>query len=106
VSGDGNSTILPQITCMRERSEQLWRNAAERYAVNSAISIRLRMIYTELVALEDDVRAGNLIDEQAQKTVLSKTQIHEIAALVAERLGKVITVYHGDDPLQQSKRPS
>ena len=85
-----------QIARTRERMEQLWRHAVASYGDLSAVSIRLAMIYGELVALEADFQSGKLCAGQAhQQTVLSKAQMDEIAALIAERLERII---YGEGP--------
>jgi hypothetical protein len=102
-------SILLQISCMRERSEQLCKSAAERCSLNGRVVVQVQMIHDALATLEAELRDGIVPDNRNQRTVLSNAEIDQLAETLARKLNRFVFVDGEESPVivpEASKRPS
>ena len=102
MAGPQDSTLVQQISTMRERTEQLVKGAFQ--SSDPAIIRGLQMAHALFCGLEARLRDGTALADGSSTSPMTKHDIEEIAAAVARKLDRGIYVVH--ETPRQPKRPS
>lgn len=106
-----DNSILIQVSCMRERTEDLCKSAASQVPQSSQrVLVRLWMIRDFFAALEAELNDGIVVADQTNSAVvLNNSQVEHLASALAKKLDRFVFVLGDEAPIaipQSSKRPS